>query len=253
MTLRMIRRAVVLVFVLSASVLRYWFMRVAGPRSLEQGPRWLQKTCIRVLRSMNVRCDLKGRVPSQGLVVSNHLSYLDILVLSASMPCFFVAKKEVRRWPYFGQAAHWGGTMFLDRASFAGAERIAEMIGERLKLPIPVLLFPEGTSTDGTMQRFHNWLYEPAVLARAPITAASIRYVTSDGTPERDVCWFGNDNFGPHLLKVLRMPEFRAELHFGRPRLYAHRRTAANETFAEIRSMREQVQTPELEPVELSR
>ena len=90
------------------------------------------------------------------LVVANHLSYLDIVILSAAMPCFFVAKAEIDKWPYFGKAARVGGTMFIDRSSLASAERVAAMIGERLKLPVPVLFFPEGTSTDGTMLRFHS-------------------------------------------------------------------------------------------------
>ena len=63
------------------------------------------------------------------------------------MPCFFVAKMEVDRWPIFGKAARSGGTIFLDRSSLASAMSAADQITERLKLPIPVLLFPEGTST----------------------------------------------------------------------------------------------------------
>ncbi|HEY2468063.1 MAG TPA: lysophospholipid acyltransferase family protein [Terracidiphilus sp.] len=240
---RLIRRAVALGFSLITSILRFWLMRLGGPRTLERRAGWVQETCVRVLRSMDVRCDVEGQIPAHGLVVANHLSYLDIVVLSAVMPCFFVAKAEVGRWPYFGKAARVGGTLFLDRSSVASAEKVSGMIRERLNLPIPVLLFPEGTSTDGTMRRFHGRLFEPAIRAEAPVTAVSIRYVTSDGTPERELCWFGDASFGPHLLETLRMPAFRAELHFGGPRVYAHRRIAAKETFAEVASMRERGQT----------
>jgi 1-acyl-sn-glycerol-3-phosphate acyltransferase len=85
-------------------------------------------------------------------VVSNHLSYIDILVLAAAMPCFFVAKIEIGGWPFFGKAARSNGTIFVDRGSLASAMSVAEQMTERLKLPIPVpvLLFPEGTSTDGS-------------------------------------------------------------------------------------------------------
>jgi len=75
------------------------------------------------------------------------------------MPCFFVAKMEIDGWPVFGKAARAGGTIFLDRASLASAKSVAEQITERLSLPIPVpvLLFPEGTSTDGAqLLRFHS-------------------------------------------------------------------------------------------------
>ena len=57
--------------------------------------------------------------------------------------------------------------MFLDRSSLASAEQCRAMIGERLKLPVPVLFFPEGTSTDGTMLRFHSRLFEPAIVRRS--------------------------------------------------------------------------------------
>ena len=238
MTLRMIRRAVALVFVLAASVVRYWLLRVRGPLTLERRARWLQDTCIRVLRSMDVRWDVKGTVPTHGLVVSNHLSYLDIAVLSAAMPCFFVSKSEIDGWPFFGKAARVGGTLFIDRSSLASAEKIAAMIGERLKLNVPVLFFPEGTSTDGTMRRFHSRLFEPAVLGREPVTAACLRYATDDGTPERELCWFGDATLGPHVLKTLKRRGIRAELRFGGPQVYSDRRAAAEATFAEIAAMR---------------
>lgn len=238
MTLRMIRRAVALVFVLAASVIRYWMLRLRGPIALERRARWLQDTCTRVLRSMDVRWDVKGAVPRGGLAVSNHLSYLDIAVLSAAMPCFFVSKSEISAWPFFGKAARVGGTLFIDRSSRASAEKIAAMIGERLKLNVPVLFFPEGTSTDGTMLRFHSRLFEPAVLAGEPVTAACLRYATEDGTPERELCWYGDATLGPHLLRTLKRRGVRAELRFGCPRVYSDRKDAAEATFAEIAAMR---------------
>lgn len=239
MKVRVIRRAVALAFVLIASIIRFWLMRLGGHRTLERRARWVQKTCVHVLRSMDIHCHVEGPVPTHGLVVANHLSYLDIVILSAAMPCFFVAKAEIDAWPYFGKAARLGGTMFINRSSLASAEKVATTISDRLKLPIPVLFFPEGTSTDGNMMPFHSRLFEPAIRAGSPITAASIRYVMSEGTPERELCWFGDETFGPHLLRTLNTPGFHAELRFTAPRVYLHRREAANETFAEIAAMRE--------------
>jgi 1-acyl-sn-glycerol-3-phosphate acyltransferase len=238
MRLRLIRRAVALGLVLVSSILRFWLIRLRGPLTHEQRAHWVQSTCVRVLRSMEIHCEVEGAVPAQGLVVSNHLSYLDILILSAAMPCFFVAKAEIDAWPYFGKAARVGGTIFIDRSSLASAERVTAEVAERLRLPIPVLFFPEGTSTDGTMQPFHSRLFQPAIKAGMPITAASIRYVSDDGTPERAFCWFGDDTFAPHLLKTLQSPGFHARLHFGAPRVYSHRRIAARETSAEIAARR---------------
>jgi lyso-ornithine lipid O-acyltransferase len=241
----MIRRTVALVCVLITSIVRFWVMRLRGPLTLEQRALWVQRTCAHVLRSMDIGCKVEGPIPTHGLVVANHLSYLDIVILSAAMPCFFVAKAEIDRWPYFGKAARVGGTMFINRSSLASAEKVAATISGRLKLQIPVLFFPEGTSTDGNMLRFHSRLFEPAIRACSVITAASIRYVLNDGAPERELCWFGDQSFGPHLLRTLNAPEFHAELRFGQPRVYPHRKVAAEGTFAEIASMRSHQLEPE--------
>jgi lyso-ornithine lipid O-acyltransferase len=239
MSFRLIRRAVALGLVLIASIVRFWIMRLSGPRTLERRARWVQTTCVGVLWAMDISCEVEGQPPTRGLVVANHLSYLDVVILSAAMPCFFVAKMEIDAWPYFGKAARAGGTIFIDRSSLASAEKAAAMVSERLKLPVPVLFFPEGTSTNGTMLRFHSRLFEPAIVAGEPITAASIRYVISDGTPESELCWYGDERFVTHLWKTLDTAGFRARLCFGEPHQYPHRRVAADETFAEIAAMRE--------------
>jgi lyso-ornithine lipid O-acyltransferase len=239
MSLRAVRRAVALAFVLATCVVRFWLMRLKGPRTLERRAQWVQKSCLAILGSMDIDYSIEGRPPTHGLVVSNHLSYLDILILSAAMPCFFVAKAEIDRWPFFGKAARSGGTLFIDRSSLASAQKVSAMIGERLNLSIPVLFFPEGTSTDGTsMLRFHSRLFEPAIVAGAQITAAAVRYVIADDTPERELCWYGDESFLPHLLKTLNTPGFSAEICFGRPQIYSHRRVAADQTYAEIAAMR---------------
>ena len=238
MNARLLRRAVALGLVLIAAVVRYWALRIRSPLTLERRAQWLQDTCVRVLQSMGIRCEVEGDVPNHGLVVANHLSHLDIVILSAAMPCFFVAKSEIDNWPYFGRAARAGGTLFLDRSRRASTEQVAALISERLKLPVPVLFFPEGTSTDGTMLKFHSSLFEPAVRDGAPVTAAAIRYVMEDGTPERELCWYGDEALAPHLVKTLKSAGFHAKLQFGEPRVYESRRVAAEETFAEIAGMR---------------
>jgi 1-acyl-sn-glycerol-3-phosphate acyltransferase len=118
---------------------------------------------------------------------------------------------------------------------------VAEQMTERLKLtiPIPVLLFPEGTSTDGSsILRFHSRLIDPATSIGAPITTACIRYVIDGGIEERELCWYGDDPFAPHLWKVLGVAGFHAEVQFGEPRVYPDRRTAADKTHDEIEVMR---------------
>jgi 1-acyl-sn-glycerol-3-phosphate acyltransferase len=193
-----------------------------------------------VVASLGIRAHVEGAPPARGVVVSNHLSYLDVAIFSTTMKCFFVAKAEISKWPYFGEAARSGGTIFIDRSSLASAEVVAAEMSERLSLPVPILFFPEGTSSDGSsVLQFHSRLFEPAAVARAPVTAASIRYVLADGTPEKELCWFGDDGFLPHLWKTLGTAGFTAEVRFGEPRVYTDRRAAAQTTRDEIVAMRE--------------
>ena len=92
MSLRRIRRAVTLVFELFLSMIRFWLLCLGGPITSEQRARWGQQTARRLLASLNIKCQVEGNPPTHGLVVSNHLSYLDVPILAAAMPCFFVAK-----------------------------------------------------------------------------------------------------------------------------------------------------------------
>jgi 1-acyl-sn-glycerol-3-phosphate acyltransferase len=245
MSLRAIRRAVMLALIIGFGLLRFWLLRLRGPLTPEERARWLHKTCRGILKGAGIRYSVEGEPPSHGLVVCNHLSYLDILILSAAMPCFFVAKIEIGGWPFFGKAARMGGTIFLDRSSQKSATSVSRQMSERLKLPIPVLLFPEGTSTDGShVLRFHSRLIDPATSAGVPITVAAIRYVTDDGTPERELCWYGDALFAPHLAKVLGMAGFSAKARFGQPHIYTSRRVAADQTHEEITAMRAEMQLP---------
>jgi len=252
MTLRRIRRAVALGFQILACIVRFQLLRLGGPLTLERRARWVQQTAQKMLASLDITYAIEGQPATHGLVVSNHLSYIDILVLSAEMPCFFVAKIEIGGWPFFGKAARCGGTIFVDRSSLASANSVAEQMTVRLKLPIPipVLLFPEGTSTDGSeVIRFHSRLIDPATSLGVPITAAAIRYAVADGTPERELCWFGDETFLNHLWKVLGVGGFEADVRFGEPRVYSDRRVAADQTRAEIAAWRE-ADVSQLQPVE---
>jgi 1-acyl-sn-glycerol-3-phosphate acyltransferase len=230
---------VALVSALALSLVRFWQLRLRGPLTLEQRALWGQSLCRQMLSSLGIRCHVEGAPPTRGLVVANHLSYLDILILAAAVPCFFIAKMEIGSWPIFGKAGRAGGTIFLDRSSLASANAVAGEIVERFKLPVPVLLFPEGTTSDGSqLLPFRSRLIDPATVAGAPVTAAAIRYVIDGGIEERELCWIGDAAFLPHLWKTLGTPGFSAVVRFGQPRVYPDRRAAADATYAEISAMR---------------
>ncbi len=216
-------------------------MRLTGPDTMERRAQWIHESGVLVMKRMGIVLKVTGTPPASGLLVSNHLSYLDILIFATAVPCYLVSKVQIGRWPFFGTLARAGGTIFVDRSSRASAEAVTVQIAERLKGPVPVLFFPEGTSTDGTeLLRFRSRFYTPAVDAAVPVTSAAVRYVPENGAPERDLCWFADAAFLPHIWKALGGPDFSAEVHFGEPRIYTSRRTAADQTHEEIQAMREQ-------------
>jgi len=239
MSLRAFRRAVALGLALIYCFSRSLLSRLTGPDTLERRAQWLHESGRFVMDFLGVGLKVNGKPPERGLIVSNHLSYLDILVFGTALPCYLVSKAEISRWPFFGILARAGGTLFVDRSSRVSAETVQDQIAERLKGPVPVLFFPEGTSTNGShLLHFRSRFYTPAVDAGIPITTAAIRYVPGDDSPESELCWYGKAAFLPHVWKTLGAPNFSAELTFGEPRIYTSRRGAADETFAEIKAMR---------------
>ena len=249
MNLRSGLRAVAMAWALTLCIVELVVARLAAWRSGEgftplRRARWLQTACRQVTRSMGIRFRVEGVPPASGMLVSNHLSYLDILIYSAAVPCVFVSKAEVGSWPYFGFAARQGGTIFIDRTRRVSAQEVAQEMARRMADPVPILVFPEGTSSDGAqVMPFHSSLFEPAAATGAAVTAAAVRYESVGGGPERDLCWYGDESFVTHLWKTLGGPGFTAQLVFGPPRVYANRREAARETREEVARMREQFST----------
>jgi 1-acyl-sn-glycerol-3-phosphate acyltransferase len=238
---------VALAWALTLCIVELVLARLAAWRSGEgftphRRARWLQVACTQVTRSLGIRFHVAGTPPANGLLVSNHLSYLDILIYSAAVPCVFVSKAEVNDWPYFGFAARQGGTIFIDRTRRVSAQEVAQEMARRLADPVPILVFPEGTSSDGgQVMRFHSGLFEPAAAHGAAVTAAAVRYESAGGAPESDLCWFGDETFLSHLWRALGGPGFTAQLVFGNPRVYRNRREAARKTHAEVAGMRQQL------------
>ena len=189
-----------------------------------------------------MRVESRGPRPARGLICSNHLTYLDILVYAAAAPCVFVSKREVRRWPAFGFFARCGGTIFVDRQSRTSADQVIGRMAAVLKTGVPILLFPEGTSTDGSaVQRFHSTLLEPAVQLAMEMTAAAIGYRVRGGQ-ERDICWYGDAPFLPHLFRTMAYNRVVAEVEFFPDSIvYTDRKTAALELREQVDAIRKRM------------
>ena len=171
-------------------------------------------------------------------MVSNHLSYLDRMVYAAARPLRFVAKSEVQRWPLVGILASLGGTIFVERDRSLQVGHVARQIEQSLREGVPVLLFPEGTSSDGSsVLPFLPPLFEPAIRAGACVTAAAIRY-QADGVAEDEVTYWGDMVFLPHAFRTLGLEGLTAEIAFGSSCRFDNRKTAAQEAWRQVQALR---------------
>jgi 1-acyl-sn-glycerol-3-phosphate acyltransferase len=185
----------------------------SADRKLRTRCHWLQQSCRRVLRVLNIEVDVQGPVPTTGLLVCNHLSYLDVLVLGALAPAAFVAKGEVKHWPVFGWFAALAGTVFVDRKRRTQTGRAAEEIQAVLESGQLIVLFPEGTSSDGkTLLPFKSSLLEPATKTTWPLTAGALRYEIEDGDVAEEVCYWKDMTFFPHVLNILTKDQILARV-----------------------------------------
>lgn len=177
--------------------------------------RWLQWCSRRTLRVFSVPTEARGALPPAGLLVSNHLSYLDILVLVSLTPAVFVSKSEVKNWPVFGWFARLAGTLFVDRTRRSDVTRMNAQIEQSLTTGNVVVLFPEGTSWNGQeVLPFKSSLLEPIVGSGFPLTAGGIQYSIADGSVADDVCYWGDMTFFPHFLKLMTKRQIRARVTF---------------------------------------
>ena len=201
-----------------------------------QRARWLHRHSRRALSIFRLKPRVLGEIPTRGLLVSNHLSYLDILVISAITPAIFVAKREVKFWPVVGSLAQMGGTLFIDRARRTQVGEMNDQIQNALDGGALVVLFPEGTSSNGqTVLPFKSPLLEPAARQTHPLTVGCVQYALDDGDVDTEVCYWGDHTFFPHLLNLLGKRAVRGTVTFAAfPPTGADRKELARQLREEI-------------------
>jgi 1-acyl-sn-glycerol-3-phosphate acyltransferase len=178
---------------------------------------WLHRWCSFACRILSIRLTLRGLIPRAGLLVCNHLSYLDILVLSSIRPCVFVAKRDVAAWPLFGWLARAAGTIFVDRRRRLAAGVVVDLMRQAIVSDSLVVLFPEGTSSDGSsVLPFRSALLEPALQLNCPVTAGAIDYSLPGGSVADEVCYWRDMTLVPHLVNLLSKAEVKSKLSFAR-------------------------------------
>jgi len=223
-------RSVAFVALLLAAVVDgQWRKMFRAMKVGAEGAVWVSAWCRRIVRALGLQCEIEGPIPEAGAgglaVVANHLSYLDILVMSATRPFVMVSKCEVRGWPLLGWITAQAGTVYVERADVKGGQKqthaeVNAMMATAFRSGLPVLFYPEGTTTGGdTVLPFRRGLFNSVVYDKVPVKTAALAYELDPSnagcTVAEDVCFVGDAEFGPHLFKALGLKGVRVKVRFG--------------------------------------
>ncbi len=170
----------------------------------------------RVARLCGLRIQQRGEpLPRPALWVANHISWLDIAVLGGSGRVGFLSKAEVRQWPVIGWLAARAGTLFIERGGANASTQASARIAARLAEGHSVVLFPEGTTSDGRrVLRFHARLFAPALEHRLAIQPVALRYLDDAGEPHPLAPYIDHQSLGHNLWNIIGERSIRVEVVF---------------------------------------
>ena len=219
--LRTVFKLIKVVVVTTTAFFGYFFMiKLPGKSgSLAARANWLRSQSHRYLWALGIEAHYVGEPPAEGVLVSNHLSYIDILVHGARMPLTFISKAEVARWPIFGLLTRCAGTLFIRREVRSDVMRLVTEMPSVLQAGVVLAFFPEGTSSGGDIVRpFRTPLLQPLVENGWKVTPAFLCYELEpgDGVVKEEVAWYRPETlFGTHFLNLLGKRRIRATVTYG--------------------------------------
>lgn len=252
----MIRAFLVLIsFVtLTLLLLPFQLIGIAFKLPLQRGVPYLYHRILCALIGIRVREIGKRSTDSPLLILANHASWLDILVITSLTPAVFVAKKEVAGWPVFGWLAKLQRTVFIDRERRHRTGAATQEIAERLTGGDAVVLFAEGTSSDGNrilpfrsalIGAVHHVIGSSTHHERVTVQPLSLAYVNLNGLPlgrafRSRVAWYGDADLVPHLIGVCSAGAVDVVVSWGEPVSYdmsADRKDIARVAEQAVRTM----------------
>lgn len=209
--------------------------------------RWTRTFMAAMCRALPYRVQVHGQLPTTTMLwLSNHVSWADIAVLGHLAPMVFLAKDDVRRWPLAGWLASRAGTFFIRRGSNDNQALRQHMAGH-LHRRGPLVIFPEGTTTDGRdVRTFHGRLLACAIEAGVPIQPVALRYFNG-GQPCTVSPFIGDDDMLSHLIRLLRQPCLEVHVHL-LPPIASHGQERAALAHAAHSAVRAVLQGQNLEP-----
>ena len=199
-----------------------WIAAVRLPRQQPaQQSAQVQAWALALLGHAGITLEIRGRPPITGpvLLVSNHISWLDIPVMHAARHCRFVSKSDVQDWPLIGTLATAAGTLYIERSSRRDALRMVHLMRDALNANEVLAVFPEGTTGDGrTLLAFHANLLQAAVSADAPVQPVGLRFVDkASGQTSYAPSYIGDETLIGSIWRTLCAPPIAAVVHYGEP------------------------------------
>ena len=180
-----------------------------------------------MLGIMGVELLVRGTPPAQGpaLLVANHVSWLDILVMNAAHPARFVSKADVKHWPLLGSLITGAGTLYIERESRRDAMRVVHHMAERLLAHDTLAVFPEGTTGDGhVLLPFHANVFQAAISAHAAVVPVALRFVDGASGQRSDAPVFiGDTTLIASIWTTLRANGLQAVVVYGEPQTHGGR------------------------------
>lgn len=223
---------------------------VRRPKTRRSQAEWLTRFCRRVLRAVHLSWSASGPVPEQGAVITNHLTYVDILLHAALRPCVFVSAIETRKMPLIGWISMMAGTVYVTRGAGGSAAQAAGGMVEGFRDGLPVVFFPEGKTGvgDEPVLPLHTGLLANALDAGASVTPGFIRYELSPedaaaGRSTREDVHWGTQTLPAHLWNLLGLQPIRAQIQFAAepihfsPEAFVDRKVAAEEAYTALNQL----------------
>lgn len=172
-----------------------------------------------ICKIIGLSVEVKGEAPKPPyFLVSNHLSYIDVFMIISKTKSVFIAKNEVLSWPIFGFMSQTVGMLFVDRSKKADVVRVNDLISKRISSAQGVLLFPEGTTSNGaSILPFKASLLAYPADKKLPVYYSTIRYSTPEKEPHasESVCWWTDITFPSHFMELLKLRKIYGTIHFG--------------------------------------
>lgn len=187
--------------------------RLGLEMSIERRQRWSRFFMQRLVAALPFEVQVIGELPQRPMLwIGNHVSWTDIPLLGMLTPLSFLSKAEVRHWPLAGWLAEKAGTLFIRRGGGDG-QRLREQISAQLAQQRPLLIFPEGTTTNGrSLRTFHGRLLAGAIDQGTPVQPVAIQYLR-EGEVDSIAPFIGDDDLLSHLMRLFAQPRGQVQIH----------------------------------------